>query len=89
MTGTIQRAVRTGSPTAAAAEQSVAVTVNGAERLISNNSSVGALLSSLSLDPRAVVVEHNGTIIRDRAALPSIALSAGDVVEIVHFVGGG
>jgi sulfur carrier protein len=89
MTGTIQRAVRTASPTAGTAEQSVAVTVNGAERLVSNNSSVGALLSSLSLDPRAVVVEHNGTIIRDRETLPSIVLSAGDVIEIVHFVGGG
>src|SRR2546423_1081846 len=34
MTGTIQRAVRTGSPTAASAEQSVALTVNGAVRRV-------------------------------------------------------
>lgn len=87
--GTTQRADRKASPTAAAAEQSVPVTVNGAERLVSSNSTVGALLSSLSLDPRAVVVEHNGKIVRDRESLSSIALSAGDVVEIVHFVGGG
>jgi thiamine biosynthesis protein ThiS len=87
MTGTIQRAVRTGPSTAA--DGFVAVTVNGAERQLSAHSSVAALLTSLSLDPRAVVVEHNGTILRDRESLPSIALDDGDVVEIVHFVGGG
>ena len=87
MTGTIQQAVRTGSQTAA--EQSVAVTVNGAERLLTPHSSIGALLASLSLDARAVVVEHNGNIIRDRASLSSVILGGGDVVEIVHFVGGG
>ena len=89
MTGTIQRAVRTGSPTAGAAEQSVAVTVNGAQRQVAARSSVAELLSSLSLDARSVVVEHNGTILRDRASHPSVNLSEGDTVEIVHFVGGG
>jgi len=87
MTGTIQQAVRTGPSTAA--DGFVAVTVNGAVRDVSARSSIAALLSSLSLDPRAVVVEHNGTILRDRESLPSIILDAGDVVEIVHFVGGG
>ena len=46
-------------------------------------------LASLKLDPRLVVVEHNGTILRDRDAYASIVLGAGDVLEIVHFVGGG
>jgi thiamine biosynthesis protein ThiS len=87
MTGTIQRAVRTGSPTAV--EQSAAITVNGVERFVSPGSSVGALLASLSLDARTVVVEHNGTILRDRDSLRSVILCRGDVVEIVHFVGGG
>jgi len=35
-----------------------------------------------------VVVEHNRVIIR-RPALASTPLADGDVVEIVHFVGGG
>jgi thiamine biosynthesis protein ThiS len=87
MTGTIQRAVREGSPPAA--EQSVAVTVNGAERLVAPRSSISDLLASLSLDARSVVVEHNGIILRDRASHPSVQLSQGDTVEIVHFVGGG
>ena len=87
MTGTIQRAVPKGLPQAA--DESVAVTVNGAERLVPANSSVADLLSSLSLDPRSVVVEHNGTILRDRERLPSVKLNEDDTVEIVHFVGGG
>ena len=36
-----------------------------------------------------VVVEHNRTILRDRDAYASLALADGDVLEIVHFVGGG
>jgi sulfur carrier protein len=87
MTGTIQRAVRTGPSTAA--DGFVAVTVNGAERLVSARSSIAALLSSLSLDPRAVVVEQNGQILRDRESLASVIIGDGDVIEIVHFVGGG
>jgi thiamine biosynthesis protein ThiS len=47
------------------------------------------LLGSLRIDPRLVVVEHNRTILRDRDTYPTHGLSDGDVVEIVHFVGGG
>jgi thiamine biosynthesis protein ThiS len=47
------------------------------------------LLASLELDPRLVVVEHNGTIRRDRSTFASLKLSADDTIEIVHFVGGG
>ena len=53
------------------------------------NSTIAGLLGSLRIDPRLVVVEHNRSILRDRDAYPSLALSDGDVVEIVHFVGGG
>jgi len=36
-----------------------------------------------------VVVEHNRTILRDRETFAAHLLAGGDVVEIVHFVGGG
>ena len=85
MTGTVQRAVKTGSPQAT--ERPVAVTVNGSARDVAG--SLSDLLDSLSIDARSVVVEHNGVILRDRGSFPSIALTEGDVVEIVHFVGGG
>jgi sulfur carrier protein len=63
--------------------------VNGEARAVPAGSTVGDLLRSLALDPRMVVVEHNRTILRDRAAYDTIALSAADTIEIVHFVGGG
>ncbi len=47
------------------------------------------LLRELRIDPRTVVVEHNREIVRDRAGLSLRSLEAGDVVEVVQFVGGG
>ncbi len=87
MTGTTQEAPKRES--LPGTEGTVSVVVNGAERSIPGGSSIANLLSSLSLDPRTVVVEHNGRILRDHASLPGVALTEGDVVEIVHFVGGG
>jgi sulfur carrier protein len=70
-------------------EAEIALTVNGAERRVPTNWTVADLLASLGLDPRVVVVERNGTILRDRASFASLALQADDALEIVHFVGGG
>jgi thiamine biosynthesis protein ThiS len=63
--------------------------VNGAPRELERNSTIAGLLGTLRIDPRLVVVEHNRSILRDKAAYSSLSLSDGDVVEIVHFVGGG
>jgi sulfur carrier protein len=65
------------------------LTVNGDRRSVAPGTSLSAYLASLKLDPRMVVIEHNRTILRDRNAYPSIVLRNGDVLEIVHFVGGG
>ena len=67
----------------------LALTVNGDPRSVAAGTSLSDFLASLKLDPRIVVVEHNRTILRDRDAYPSIALADGDILEIVHFVGGG
>lgn len=67
----------------------IGLTVNGAARQSSRDSTVESLLKSLGIDPRMVVVEVNRSILRDRAAYPSLTLHDGDIVEIVHFVGGG
>ena len=67
----------------------VVVTVNGAERRIPDGWSLAELLASLELDARTVVIEHNGTILRDRSSFASVGLVADDSLEIVHFVGGG
>ncbi|MEO7502094.1 MAG: sulfur carrier protein ThiS [Gemmatimonadaceae bacterium] len=71
------------------ASEVITLTVNGAPRDIPRNSTIAELLGSLRIDPRLVVVEHNRTILRDRETFPTHELSNGDVVEIVHFVGGG
>lgn len=64
------------------------IVVNGADRAVPAPASLADLLSHLGLDPRLVVVEHNRQIVR-RPRLAETALSDGDAVELVHFVGGG
>jgi len=72
-----------------AVETAIDLVVNGQHRSIVVPATLADLLLSLELDPRAVVVEHNGEIVRDRGSLSTRSLGAGDVLEIVHFVGGG
>jgi len=67
----------------------VVLTLNGARHAAPSGSTVADLLASLELDARTVVIERNGTILRDRGSLAKIELSPGDTIEIVHFVGGG
>jgi thiamine biosynthesis protein ThiS len=64
------------------------LTINGTTREVHQAGTVEQLLAELSLDPRAVVVELNRVIVR-RPAIAATPVSEGDVVEIVHFVGGG
>jgi len=66
----------------------ITLTVNGAPRRIAAGSTIAQLVTSLELNPQKVAVERNGGI-APRSALAQIALSDGDVLEIVHFVGGG
>jgi thiamine biosynthesis protein ThiS len=64
------------------------LTINGDPRTVTDAATVAELLHSLKLDPRTVVVELNRAIVR-RPAIATTPVSDGDVVEIVHFVGGG
>ncbi len=65
----------------------LSLTVNGEIRR-AEPGSVADLVLSLELDPAKVAVERNGEIV-PRSALAEVALGDGDVLEIVHFVGGG
>jgi thiamine-phosphate pyrophosphorylase len=69
-------------------EASVRVVINGESRRARRGITLRDLLGDLSLDPRAVVVEHNRRIVR-RDDLASAAVAEGDHIELVHFVGGG
>ncbi len=67
----------------------IALTVNGEPRAIPEGSTLADLLGTLQLDPRLIVVEHNREILRDRDAYSTLELVPGDILELVHFVGGG
>ncbi|HEX5829646.1 MAG TPA: sulfur carrier protein ThiS [Gemmatimonadaceae bacterium] len=71
------------------ASASVAVTVNGERREVEPRTTLAQLLRALDLDPRMIVVERNREILRDRDAFEALPLEDGDVLELVHFVGGG
>ena len=66
---------------------SLSLTVNGEPRKLAPGS-IADLVRSLELDPAKVAVERNGVIV-PRSTLDGVALADGDVLEIVHFVGGG
>lgn len=64
------------------------VTINGEFREVAGGLTVAALLKELGLEPAATVVERNGDIV-ERTAYATAAVEAGDVYELVRFVGGG
>jgi thiamine biosynthesis protein ThiS len=64
------------------------IQINGEEKEIAHGLSIAALLNELQIRPGRVVVELNRTIIA-REKHESISLKHGDMLEIVHFVGGG
>lgn len=66
----------------------IVLTVNGEPRRIAAGSSIADLVAQIGLDPKKVAVEHNAEI-APRSTLADVTLSDGDVLEIVHFVGGG
>lgn len=66
----------------------LSIVVNGKPRTVPGPATLDDLLRGLGLDARAVVVEHNRRIVR-RPRLGETPLAPGDVVELVHFVGGG
>ena len=65
----------------------LSITLNGEPRR-ADAGSIADLVRSLELDPGKVAVERNGLIV-PRSTLGEVALGDGDVLEIVHFVGGG
>jgi len=66
----------------------ITLTINGQPRKAPSGTSLLGLLATLELDPGAVVVEHNRSIVR-RPQLEEHMVHEGDQIELVHFVGGG
>lgn len=65
----------------------VNIVLNGEEKQVSA-ATVTALIDEIGLDGRKVAVERNLEIVPKSQYLGT-ALSDGDRIEIVHFVGGG
>ncbi|MBK8994774.1 MAG: sulfur carrier protein ThiS [Myxococcales bacterium] len=64
------------------------LTVNGELREVPDGLTVRGLVEHLGLTEGPVAVEKNREVV-PRAEHASVALADGDVIEIVHFVGGG
>jgi len=66
----------------------IAITLNGEPRRVAAGTSLGALVDSLGLPAGRVAVERNRAIV-PRSDWADTRVEAGDVLEIVHLVGGG
>ena len=66
----------------------ITLTLNGEPHRIAEGSSVAVLVNDIGLNPKKVAVERNLEIV-PRSTLADVMLAEGDILEIVHFVGGG
>jgi sulfur carrier protein len=66
----------------------VTIQLNGEPYEISEPVSVDTLLARLDIDGRRVAVEVNEVVVK-KAVYGQTIVNAGDIVEVVNFVGGG
>lgn len=64
------------------------IKLNGEAKDVAEGTTLQALVEQLSLAPDRLAIELNRDVIR-RTDWQKVTLSEGDLVEIVHFVGGG
>ncbi len=74
--------------TLSAKTDSISISLNGETQRARSGWSVADLVRDIGLDPAKVAVERNLEIV-PRSTLGDVRLADGDVLEIVHFVGGG
>lgn len=68
--------------------ETLEVQVNGKAVELRSGTTVSGFLEQKELHQNMVVVEHNGQILK-KGQFADIEIRAGDVIEVVHFVGGG
>ena len=66
----------------------IQIEVNGAAQTVPHGTTVAQLVESLGLRPEVVAVERNAQLVR-RSERDTLALCAGDRIELVTLVGGG
>lgn len=70
------------------AATTMTIIINGEPKRVAAGMTIAALVADIGLNPKKVAVEHNMDI-APRSTLANVLLQDGDVLEIVHFVGGG
>jgi thiamine biosynthesis protein ThiS len=66
----------------------IEITLNGEPKEIETEVTVDRLLDLFSLPRQRVAIELNKSVVR-RTDWPEIGVANGDVIEVIHFVGGG
>ena len=66
----------------------IKIRLNGKEKQIAENSKIQKLINDLKIPIKKVAIELNQEIL-DKKKLNNINLRKNDIVEIVHFIGGG
>ena len=64
------------------------IQLNGEQREFPDSSTIQQLLDQLKISKEMVAVELNENVV-SRATFSDVQLKSGDVMEIVHMVGGG
>ena len=64
------------------------ITVNGKEYPHKKSSTLASVLDDLKINPKHMAIEQNGAIVPSES-LKQTAVNAGDIIEIIQFVGGG
>ena len=64
------------------------IQLNGRKITIKTGSSISEILKKYKLDSSKIAIEHNGKIIQ-KSNYSKKFLKKNDVLEIVHFIGGG
>ncbi len=66
----------------------IKIKLNGKVKSISENLKVQSLINDLNIPLKRVAIELNKKIL-DKKKLNKIKLKKNDIIEIVHFIGGG
>ena len=66
----------------------IKIKINGKIKLINENYKIQTLVEKLNIPIKKVAIELNQEIL-DKKKLNRIKLKKNDIIEIVHFIGGG
>ena len=66
----------------------IKIKLNGRNKSVDHGSNLNELVSKLNIPIKKVAIEFNKEII-DKKNIKKIKLNNNDVIEIVHFIGGG